>query len=587
MIVLGLNEGHMSSAALVKDGKLLAAACEERFTRKKNEMGFPKESIKFCLDYTKIKKEDIDYVATVTNDLPAFNEAIKRYPNFTLDDYLKENRDYWKPLLLDNKEIDYFSLFPKIKNDFYDFSFLDEEDKSKWNELFKIERQKNIQREFELSKEKVIFVDHHTSHASYGYYMSPFRNDVLILTADAFGDGCNCSISLGHENTIETKFKSPNHNLARLYKYITLLMGMKPNEHEYKVMGLAPYASDYIIEKPYEIFSSTQYVDGLDFKYNVKPTDNYFWFKEKLEGCRFDGIAGALQKYAEEIMKKWVENAMSHFDKQTIVFSGGLAMNIKINKIISEINGVNNLFVAGGGGDESLSIGAAIFHSNQINSKISFQAPLHDYHGPEIDDQSLEKIMEIKGLLSEFNLKHTNNLEIAELLSQNYVIGRCKGRSEFGPRSLGNRSILANPSKVDNLKKINEKIKFRDFWMPFTPSILIEQSEKYVINPKNILSPYMTIGFDSTEQAKVDLVAAIHPADQTLRPQFVEKSTNPEYHDLISKFEKLTGIGGLLNTSLNLHGEPIVGNVDDAIHTLLNSDLDALVINDYLISRKR
>ena len=119
MIVLGLNEGHMGSAALVKDGKLLAAACEERFTRKKNEMGFPKESIKFCLDYAKIKKEDIDYVATVTNDLPAFNEATKRYPNFTLDDYLKENREYWKPILLDNEEIDYFSLFPKIKNDFY------------------------------------------------------------------------------------------------------------------------------------------------------------------------------------------------------------------------------------------------------------------------------------------------------------------------------------------------------------------------------------------------------------------------------------------------------------------------------------
>ena len=587
MIVLGLNEGHMSSAALVKDGQLLAAACEERFTRKKNEMGYPEESIKFCLEYSKTNKEDIDYVATVTNDLPAFNEVTKRYPNFTLDDYLKENQEYWKPLLLENKKIDYFSLFPRKKNDFYDFSFLDEEDESKWNELFKMERQKNIQKEFNLSKEKISFIDHHTAHASYGYYMSPFRNDVLILTADAFGDGCNCSISLGHQNNIELKFKSHNHNLARLYKYITLLLGMKPNEHEYKVMGLAPYASDYITQKPYEIFSSTQYVDGLDFKYHIKPTDNYFWFKEKLEGCRFDGIAGALQKYVEEIMKKWVENAMTHFGKQNIVFSGGLSMNIKINKIISEIDGVKNLFVAGGGGDESLSIGAAIFQSNKANPIVSFKAPLHDYHGPEIDYQHLDKILELKGLTSEFTLKSTNNLEIANLLSQNLVIGRCTGRSEFGPRSLGNRSILANPSKVDNLKKINEKIKFRDFWMPFTPSILIEHSEKYVINPKKILSPYMTIAFDSTEKAKEDLIAAIHPADQTLRPQFVEKFSNPEYHDLISNFEKLTGIGGLLNTSLNLHGEPIVGNVDDAIHTLLNSDLDALVINDYLISRKR
>lgn len=587
MIVLGLNEGHMSSAALVKDGKLLAATCEERFTRKKNEMGYPEKSIEFCLNYTKTKKENIDYVVTVTNDLPAFNEAIKRYPNFTLDDYLKENKEYWKPLLLENKDVDYFSLFPRKKNDFYDFSFLEDQDKSKWNEFFKTERKKNIQRELGLSPEKIIFLDHHTAHAAYGYYMSPFRNDVLILTADAFGDGCNCSISLGHQNKIERKFKSSNHNLARLYKYITLLLGMKPNEHEYKVMGLAPYASDYILQKPYEIFSSTQYVDGLDLKYKTKPTDNYFWFKEKLEGCRFDGIAGALQKYVEEIMKKWVENAMSHFGKENLVFSGGLSMNIKINKIISEINGVKNYFVAGGGGDESLSIGGAIFLSRQINSTIPFEPPLHDYHGPEINDVDIEKILDAKGLTSEFKLKNINNKEIAELLADNFVIGRCKGRAEFGPRSLGNRSILANPSKVSNLKKINEKIKFRDFWMPFTPSILIEQSEKYVVNPKKIASPYMTIAFDSTNQAKKDLVAAMHPADETLRPQFVDKSSNPEYHDLISNFEKLTGIGGLLNTSLNLHGEPIVGNVNDAIHTLVNSDLDALVINNSIISRNR
>lgn len=587
MNILGINEGHLCSAALVKDGILVAAVCEERITRNKNEMGYPKNSIDFCLEEGKIKKKDVDFIAVATNDLPAFNEVTRRYPKFTIDDYVKENKEYWKPLLLENKDIDYFSIFPKIRSEYYDFSFLEKEhDKSKWNQLFKEERKKNILKEFRVKGEQVKFLDHHTCHAAYAYFMSPFRNDVLILTADAMGDRNNCTISLGNDNVIDRKFESSQNNLARLYKYITLLLGMKPNEHEYKVMGLASYATDYITKKPLEIFRSTQYVDGLEFKYKEKPTDNYFWFKEKLEGCRFDGIAGALQRYVEEIMVRWVTNAIDQFQKNTVVFSGGLAMNIKINKAISEISKIKNFFVAGGGGDESLSIGAATYLFSQLNKEIKFSAPMHDYIGPEMDHENLQKLLQDKNISSKFSVKEYNIKEIAKLLADDYIIGRCKDKAEFGPRALGNRSILANPENVKNIKKINEKIKYRDFWMPFTPSILIECVEKYVINPKKIISPYMTIAFDSTDIAKKHLAAAIHPADQTMRPQFVDRSHNSDYHTLISEFEKLTGIGGLLNTSLNLHGEPIAGNVKDVIHTMLNSDLDLVIINNLLLSRK-
>jgi len=271
--ILGVNEGHMCSASLIQDGKIIAAVCEERFTRNKNEQGFPKNAIEYCLKEGKLERKDVDFIASTTLDLEVFVEATKRYVNFGLEGYLKENREYWKPVLIEKKDIDYFSIFPKVPNENYDFSFLEKEpDRKKWTELFRKERKRNFVKEFGISENKINFIDHHTGHAYYAYFMSPLRNNVLVVTADAWGDGCNCSISIGNDNKIELKLKSPNNFLARWYKYITLLLGMKPNEHEYKVMGLAPYATDYQIQKSYKIFKNTLYVDGLDFKFKEKPS---------------------------------------------------------------------------------------------------------------------------------------------------------------------------------------------------------------------------------------------------------------------------------------------------------------------------
>lgn len=579
----------MSSAALIKDGVLIAAVCEERFSRNKNEHGYPENAINFCLKEGKLNSKDLDYIASATLQLPSIFEATKRYSNFSIEDYVNENKKYWKPKLIENKEIDYFSIFEKKPNKFYNFSFMEKEkDQKKWDELFQEERKRNLSKKLEIPGEKIVFTDHHSGHAYYAYFMSPFRKNVLIITADAWGDGCNCSVWLGNNNSLELQFKSPNNNLARLYRNMTLLLGMKPNEHEYKLMGLAPYATDYQIKKPYDIFKKTLYVDGLDFKYKEKPTDNYYWFKEKLEGLRFDGIAGGVQKYVEELMVQWVMNLIKKYHYNTVAYSGGLALNIKINKEISELNELENIFVPGGGGDESQSIGAALFVLNKFAKSVEFIAPMHDYHGPEIIPENIEKILEEKKCISDYKIRNDiTNKEIAEFLGSDMIVARCKGKSEFGPRALGNRSILANPSNIENLRKINKQIKHRDFWMPFTPSILIERAKDYVVNPKNLLSPYMTMAFESTKLAQKDLIAAIHPSDYTVRPQFVEKIYNPEYHELISEFEKITGIGGLMNTSLNLHGEPIVGNTKDAIHTLINSELDSLVIGNKIIIRRK
>ena len=595
MNILGINEGHMSSACLIKDGVLVAAVCEERFTRNKNEQGYPERAIEYCLKEGKITNNEIDCVATATEELQAVLEATQRYRRFTISDYIKENNEYWKPKLLENKEVNYFDLFPELPNNYYDFSFLKEETDSeqsyitnkKWSELFQKERVKNLRRQLNISEDKIFFVDHHTGHAHYAYFMSPYRKNVLILTADAWGDGCNCSIWVGNENNLELHHKSANNTLARIYRSMTLLLGMKPNEHEYKVMGLAPYATEYYSRKPYDVFKDTLYVDGIDFEYKQKPKDNYFWFKERLKDCRFDGIAGGLQRFIEEVMTEWAKNTLNHFGLDTLVLSGGLALNIKANKLISELNNVHKFFVPSAGGDESQSIGSALYLFNKLDKKNKFELPLHDYHGPPIDD-SLNNIIHKLNLEKDFVIKNNiSNLEIAEFLKNDLIIGRCNGRAEFGPRALGNRSILANPSNIKNVTKINNKIKYRDFWMPFTPSILSERASDYIKNPKNLPSPFMTIAFDSTELARKDLVAAMHPADYTIRPQFVDKQSNPGYYDLIKKFEGLTGIGGLLNTSMNLHGEPIVTNPSDAIHTLINSELDILVINKTAIIRKK
>jgi len=585
--ILGINEGHNSSAAIIKNGKLVAAVCEERFTRIKNDQGYPENAINFCLKEANINNNEIDYVATATLSLPSIFEASKRYSSFTIEDYVKENERYWKSKLIYKQDVDFFSIFPVKPNKHYDFSYMQSEpNREKWNDLFNEQRIKNLVKEIGISKEKIIFVDHHTGHAHYAYFMSPFRKDVLIITADAYGDGCNCSVWLANKNNLELKLKSPNHNLSRLYRNITLLLGMEPNKHEYKVMGLAAYATDHQIKKPYEIFRNTLCVDDINFTYKEKPTDHYFWFKERLEGCRFDGIAGGLQKYVEDVMEEWVKNLINTFKCTTIVFSGGFALNIKVNKKLSEMQQVENIFVPGGGGDESQSIGVALYVQNKFAQTIDFVPPIHDYLGPNINSLDIEKILENKKVSSEFKIKNNvSNKEIADHLSRDVVVARCTGKSEFGPRALGNRSILANPSKIKNIKKINEQIKYRDFWMPFAPSILIERAKDYVINPKNIASPFMTISFDSTKLAQKDLVAAIHPSDLTVRPQFVDKKSNPEFYELISEFEKITGIGALLNTSFNLHGEPIVNSFEDAIHTLINSDLDALVIGKTMIKR--
>ncbi|HLC80410.1 MAG TPA: YhcH/YjgK/YiaL family protein [Candidatus Nanoarchaeia archaeon] len=597
--ILGLSLGQLTTACLMIDGKVIACASEERFTGIKNDMAYPKNAIEYCLKEGQIEGKDLDKVAIASLHIPADYQATKKFcTSFSMQDSVREQKEFWYPKFYEGKNLRWIDVF-KDKLNFQQYpgparweeiDFTD--DKTQW-ETYKPFIHKTISQHIGVNISKITHIEHHTGHAAYAYWASPFRGeDCLILTADAYGDGLSATISIVKDGKVERILASKNFNLARLYRYVTLLLGMKPDEHEYKVMGLAPYAKPQTSQRPYEIFKKGLYVDGLDFAYYEKPTDHYFYFKELLEGCRFDGIAGGLQKYVEEILTQWVRNIVKATEIHNIVFSGGVSLNIKASMEITKLPEVQKYFVCASGGDESIAVGAC-YHTTYeycLREGLKTEEIIHPlsnvYLGPEFNDEHIDQVIKEKWLETRYKIsRNSSSADVAKLLAEGKVIGRCCGRMEFGARALGNRSIMANPKIPGIVQKINEKIKNRDFWMPFTPSMLFERTNDYLINPKNLFAPFMTLAFETTAKAREDLPGALHPADFTARPQMVRQEDNPEYYELIKAFEKITGVGALLNTSFNLHGYPVILSPEDAIHVMENSDIDGVLLNKILIMK--
>ena len=373
-----------------------------------------------------------------------------------------------------------------------------------------------------------------------------------------------------------------DHGVARIYRFVTLILGMKPNEHEYKVMGLASYSKSkhHIAAAERVFFEALDFRDGK-FVRERPLKECYFDLKDRLEGHRFDNIAAALQNWTTAVTRAWVSHWLKKTGKRCLCFSGGLSMNIKMNGELAGMDELDDFRVPASGGDESTSIGACFMSHKQSGDDVESLA--HVYLGavnprdPENDWQ--EGIRRAGASGNDFAVRDKVSIAgLAKLLAEGQIVARCVGPMEFGARALGNRSILADPSNPDNIKRINDAIKNRDFWMPFTPSILAERAKDYLVIPKGIVSPYMTIGYASTARARRDIIAALHPGDFSARPQFVERATNPEYWELITAFEQLTGIGALLNTSLNLHGDPMNSTVADAARTLALSSLEFLAL---------
>lgn len=373
--------------------------------------------------------------------------------------------------------------------------------------------------------------------------------------------------------------------LGRLYAYITLILGMKPGQHEYKVMGLAPYGSEYHGARALEVFRKINQVRGTEIVSSGAYPDLYYSMRDALRAERFDGIAWGLQDYLEETASSWIRNNCRERGIGNVVISGGVGQNIKLAKRIAEIDEVASLWVPPISGDGSLAIGAAWLASSGSGKSINPIESIYlgtEYTNADVEDELARHAIEREATI----VRSYAAADAANWLAHGYICGRFCGRMEFGQRALGNRSIIADPRSFGVIGRVNEKIKFRDFWMPFTPSVLDEDAESLLVNPKRLISPYMTIGFDVEPQYHERIPGVIHPSDKTIRPQILVRRDNPRYYDLIAEFKKLTGIGVIMNTSFNLHGEAIVESPSDAISAFKRSDLDILLFDDIAIVKK-
>ncbi|MBX4196765.1 carbamoyltransferase [Candidatus Pacearchaeota archaeon] len=581
MYILGINPGHNGTAALLKDGKIIACVSEERFSRLKNHVGFPHHSIKYVLEYAKITPQDLQYVvfSTLGADLKSPGKVYNSYR----ETYTK------KPLM--KKLFGYMSYkYPSSTGWMIDMKHAKDERNL---ERMKEKRTNDVARYFNIDKSKIIYTDHHLCHALSTCFNLPSNEKTLVFSLDAEGDGLCATVSVYDGQELKRIASTPKAaSLGYLYAIFTVALGMRPNEHEFKVMGLAPYAKKDKVEDVYPLLQKILWVDGLHFKSKFRMQYADSFIDEALKYVRFDTLAASIQKFTEDLTSKWVLNAIEKTSIHNVAFSGGVFMNVKANQRISELKEVNHMFVMPSAGDESTAMGACLYgykkYCTESNEKFTPQ-PLKDlYLGPMYDDAYVKNLIQQRKLENGYEITKPKsiNKEIAKLLAKGEIVARCSGRSEWGARALGNRSILSNPSNPAAVQVLNETIKDRDFWMPFTPSIIDTDASKYFVNKKKMAAPYMVITFDSTPLARKHLPAAMHSYDFTLRPQVVYKEWNPDYWEIINSFKKLTGIGGVLNTSFNLHGEPNVLTPEDALHTVANSSLKYLALGNYLLKKK-
>ena len=466
MIILGIHDGHNASAALIVDGKLICAIGEERLSRDKHQYGYPAKAIETVLKFGNISPSDIDRVAMATPTLPPAYFYTQRNSTFSINDYWKEQREYWYPKLFENKDPKYLDIFShKVNKDNfpYDESLIKDE---KDHEGMIQARLKHLTETLNISKEIVSVHDHHESHAYYGYISSPYRNDnSLVYTMDGGGDNANGTVSIGEAGEpLNEISRSSNCNIGRMYRYATLLLGMRPADHEYKLMGLAAYNSEKYGKNAYDVYAETLQVDGLGFKYKNQIKDHFWYFKEKLEGQRFDAVAYGIQKRCEVLLTEWISNGIKETGIGNIVMSGGVAQNIKANKLIAELDGVNQVFIPPGPGDESISIGAAFLELVKNGMQVSdINSPSDGYFGPSHSEDSVKQAID-KHAKPDWNVRKVKPSDVAELIADGDVVSRFGLESmEFGARALGNRSIIADPRRPDVIHHINKLVKMRDF----------------------------------------------------------------------------------------------------------------------------
>jgi len=589
LIVLGINETHCATAAVLRDGRIVGCASEERFTRLKNDAGYPRLAIDALLAELALTPADVDLVA-----LAGARAASREWLNRVLHDEAYA-REYYGVSWPSPRR----ALVKRVRKLGAKFGMIDAS-RGKFG-ISQRERLGFVTEHLGIAASRIVCLDHHACHAAAAYYGSGWHGDArapaaLVLTNDNSGDGlcATASVASGLELTRREASPSAPGSLGAFYSFVTLLLGMKFGEHEYKVMGLAPYApeaqarrAEAALRELFDLEASEP--ARLHWR---RRGERYELLLRATLGLRFDWIAGGAQRLLEDVLMRWVRLMRERYGGARLALGGGVFMNVKANMLIAEEEGIEDLFAFPSCGDESNAVGAAYLGYLGECARRGLEPALAAfgpaYLGPSATDADAEAVIRERRLDDRYDVSYHDRIDgrIADLLVADGVVARCSGRMEYGARALGNRSILAHPSDRRVVPLINRMIKNRDFWMPFAPTILHERAEEYLVNPRRLASPYMMLAMATQPKARDALAAAIHPQDGTARPQILEESWNPEYHAVIREFEQRTGVGAVLNTSFNLHGEPVVASAGDAVDTFERSGLPHLAIGHWLISKK-
>jgi len=591
MTILGISAFyHDSAAAVVRDGKIIAAAQEERFTRKKQDSGFPKEAIKYCLKEAGVHGGELD--AVVFYDKPVlkfariletyFSVAPKGLRSFMMAIPLWLKEKLWIPLVIEEGLEECGVKLPK----------------------------------------DIFFPEHHESHAASAFFPSPFDN-AAILTLDGVGEWATSAVSVGKNNKIEIKheLKFP-HSLGLLYSAFTYFAGFKVNSGEYKLMGLAPYGEqkyvDLIYENLIDVHEDGSFhvnVEYFDYLGGLTMTNKKF---EQLFGGpprkpeskitqREMDIAKSIQVVTEEIVLKMANYTFKETGEKNLCLAGGVALNCVSNGRLLRESPFENIWIQPAAGDAGGSLGAALFAWHQIygndRKTDGSDSMAGSYLGPEFSDEEIETYLKENNYPAK-NFSDDENKwaeKIAELINDQNIVGLFHGRMEFGPRALGNRSIIgdARSSKMQSI--MNLKIKYRESFRPFAPSCLTEKVNEFFEMEK--ASPYMLLVApvkkerciqtnaavpirERVNQKRSDIPAITH-VDYSARVQTVSPETNPRYYKLLKTFEKLTGYGIIINTSFNVRGEPIVCTPEDAYRCFMRTEMDYLVLGSYILDKKQ
>jgi len=592
--ILGISAFyHDSAACLLIDGKIIAAAQEERFTRKKHDPSYPHNAIEFVLKYANLKLNEVDQIVFFEKPFLKFERLLETYVAFSPKGFVSFSRAM--PLWIKEKLFQKHLLFNKLKV-----------------------HDKNYK-----SDENIFFSDHHLSHAASAFFPSPF-DEAVVLTADGVGEWATTTVAVGKNKDLEIKKEIHfPHSLGLLYSAFTYYTGFKVNSGEYKLMGLAPYGKPIFEDKVKKLLDlkddGTFRLDQKYFNYATGLTmtnekfSNLFGQKprnpknDKITQFHMD-IAASIQKVTEEIMIKLAKSIRKEYKIKNLCLAGGVALNCVANGKILQEKIFDNIWIQPAAGDAGGSLGAALafWHIEKGNKRNV--DPNDDmkgsYLGGEFTQHEIEK--ELKSLGANFETFKYEELidKTAEFLSNEKAIGWFQGRMEFGPRALGGRSILGDPRSDQMQKNLNLKVKYRESFRPFAPSVLREDLSKWF--NMNVDSPYMLLVANINLNKKIDMteeqkklfgidklnikrseIPAVTHVDYSARVQTVTKNNNNRYYDLILKFKEKTGCPVLVNTSFNVRGEPIVNTPTDAFNCFMGTELDYLVIGNCILDKSK